>query len=100
MPLAVLVSGVLWGSVTIGPLTPVCQQGTPCSGPAKRVTLTFSRPGRVLSAKTDVAGRYRLTLPAGSWSVRSSAGMRMTPTTVLVSAGTHRANFAIDTGLR
>jgi hypothetical protein len=100
MPLAVLAAGILWGSVSIGPLTPVCRVGTPCSGPAKHVTLTFTRPGRVLSAKTDAAGGYRLTLPLGTWSVRASAGMRMTPASVVVRAGTHRANFAIDTGLR
>src|SRR5438105_9586002 len=100
MPLAVLAAGILWGSVTVGPLTPVCQMGTPCSGPAKHATLTFSRPGHALSTKTDAAGRYRLTLPLGTWSVRSSVGMRTTPTTVVVRAGTHRTNISIDTGLR
>jgi hypothetical protein len=100
MPLAVLVAGVLWGSVTIGPITPVCRVGTPCSGPAKRATLTFSKPGRVLWTKTDSLGRYRLSLPVGTWSVRASVGMRLTPMTVVVRAGTHRTNFDIDTGIR
>ena len=100
MPLAVLVAGILWGSVTIGPITPVCRVGTPCSGPAKQATLTFSKPGRVLSTKTDSLGRYRLTLPVGTWSVRSSVGMRVEPVTVVVRAGTHRTNFSIDTGIR
>ena len=100
MPLAVVVAGVLWGSVSIGPITPVCRVGTPCSGPAKRATLTFSRPGRVVTTKTDSAGRYRLTLAVGTWSVRTNVGMRITPMTVVVRAGTHRENFAVDTGLR
>jgi hypothetical protein len=100
MPLAVLVAGILWGSVTIGPITPVCRVGTPCSGPAKRATLTFSKPGRVLSTKTDGLGRYRLTLPVGTWSVQASVGMRVEPVTVVVRAGTHRTNFSIDTGIR
>jgi hypothetical protein len=100
MPLAVVVAGVLWGSVTIGPLTPVCQMGTPCSGPAKRATLTFSRPGHTVSTKTDVLGHYRLTLPVGTWTVRTSVGMRITPVTIIVRAGTHRANFDVDTGIR
>jgi len=39
-------------------------------------------------------------LPTGTWSVRASAGMRTTPFSVVVRAGTHRTNFAIDTGLR
>jgi hypothetical protein len=100
MPLAVVVAGVLWGSVTIGPITPVCRVGTPCSGPAKRATLMFSKPGRVLWTKTDSLGRYRLSLPVGTWSVRASVGMRVEPMTVVVRAGTHRENFSIDTGLR
>jgi hypothetical protein len=100
MPLAFVVAGVLWGSVTIGPTTPVCRVGTPCSGPAPRVTLTFSRLGRVVWTKTDGRGHYRLSLPTGSWTVRADAGMRTAPASVVVRAGTHRANFAIDTGLR
>jgi hypothetical protein len=100
MLLAVLAAGVLWGSVTVGPLTPVCQAGAPCSGPARHATLTFTRAGHVVSARTDGAGRYRLTLPTGTWIVRASVGMRTTPATVVVHAGTHRANFAVDTGIR
>jgi hypothetical protein len=100
MPLVVVAAGILWGSVTIGPITPVCQAGTPCSGPAKRATLTFSRPGRVVSTKTDSAGHYRLTLPVGAWSVRTNVGMRMTPTSVAVRTGTHHVNFSVDTGIR
>ena len=100
MPLAVLATGVLWGSVTIGPITPVCQAGAPCSGAAKQATLTFSRPGRVVSTKTDNTGRYRVRLTVGAWTVRTSVGMRTTTTGVLVRAGTHRANFSVDTGIR
>jgi hypothetical protein len=100
MPLAVLVTGVLWGSVTIGPITPVCQAGVPCGAAAKQATLTFSRPGRVVSTKTDDAGRYRIRLTIGAWTVRTSVGMRTTPTGVLVRTGTHRADFSVDTGMR
>jgi hypothetical protein len=100
MPLAVLVTGVLWGSVTIGPTTPVCSAGMPCSAAARQATLMFSRSGRVVSTKTDDAGRYRVRLAVGTWTVRSSVGMRTTPTVVLVRAGTQRANLAVDTGIR
>jgi hypothetical protein len=100
MPLAVLAAGILWGSVTIGPLTPVCRAGTPCDGPAKQAKLTFSHGARSVAARTDAAGRYRVTLATGTWTVRASVGMRMTPTTVVARAGTHRVNFSIDTGIR
>ena len=108
LPLAVLAAGILWGSVTIGPLTPVCRVGTPCDGPAKHATLTFSHmhtyangvQSKQVVLKTDAGGHYRVTLKTGTWTVRASVGMRMTPTTVVVRAGTHRTNFSIDTGIR
>ena len=101
MLVAVLAAAaVLHGTVTIGPLTPVCRVGTPCEGPAKRAKLTFSHAGRAISVKTDAAGRYRVTLAAGSWRVRSNVGMSIEPPSVVVRAGSHRANFAIDTGIR
>ncbi len=101
MPLAALVvTGVLYGSVTIGPLTPVCRVGTPCDGPAKHATLTFSHGARSVAARTDAQGRYRLTLPTGTWSVRASVGMSIRPATIVVRSGTRAANFAVDTGIR
>jgi hypothetical protein len=101
MPLAVLVAtGVLYGSVTIGPLTPVCRAGTPCDGPAKHATLTFSHGARSIVARTDAEGRYRVTLTLGAWTVRASVGMSMRPTSVAVRSGTHRQNFSVDTGIR
>jgi hypothetical protein len=100
MPLAVLAAGILWGSVTIGPLTPVCRVGTPCDGPAKQAKLTFLHRARSVVAKTDAGGRYRVTLTTGTWSVRASVGMRLAPAIVVVRAGTHHVNFSIDTGIR
>ena len=97
---AVVVAAVLHGTVTIGPLTPVCRVGTPCDGPAKRATLTFSRNGRSIAVKTDAAGRYRVSLAAGTWRVRTNAGMSIAPSSIVVRAGTHRRDFSIDTGIR
>ncbi|HEX4526228.1 MAG TPA: carboxypeptidase-like regulatory domain-containing protein [Gaiellaceae bacterium] len=92
---------LLHGTVTIGPTTPVCKAGVPCTKPAAHVTLTFVRAGRTLRAATDGLGHYRIALPAGTWRVRASAGMRMAPTSIVVpSARTARRDFAIDTGIR
>jgi hypothetical protein len=99
--LAVLAAAaVLHGTVTIGPLSPVCRDDTPCDGPARGATLTFSHAGRKVSARTDAAGVYRIALSAGTWRVRANAGITITPPSVVVRTGTHRANFAIDNGLR
>src|SRR5689334_17547859 len=99
MPLAVVAAGILWGSVTVGPTTPVCRAGTPCSKPAK-TTLTFSRANRVVTAKTDAAGRYRVKLAIGKWSVQLGIGMQRTPATVVVRTGMHHVDFSVDTGIR
>jgi len=93
-------AAVLHGTVSIGPTTPVCRAGVPCEKPAAGVVLTFTRGTHVFRARTDGRGRYTITLPAGTYAVRASAGMRMTPVEVLVRAGSHLRGFAIDTGIR
>lgn len=92
---------LLHGLVTIGPTTPVCRVGTPCSRPGSKVVLTFSRAGRSVSVKTDTAGRYRVRLAPGRWRVQASVGMRLLPVVILVPrVATVRRDFAIDTGIR
>lgn len=97
---ALLAAGLLYGTVSIGPITPVCRAGTPCSRPAAHVRLAFLRAGRTVSTTTDVHGRYRIELPLGVWVVRASAGMRVTPLRVRVTGGRHRLALSIDTGIR
>jgi hypothetical protein len=94
--------GALRGTVTIGPTTPVCRAGRPCTKPATGVVLTFTRGPRHVSTTTDRgSGRYRVRLAAGTWSVRASAGMRITPAAVkVVAAQTRVRDFSIDTGIR
>jgi hypothetical protein len=98
--------GSLAGVVTRGPITPVCVAEQPCDAPAKNVTLLFSRNeqlvGRVV---TDEAGRYRLRLPAGLYTVRrptaASIDRKLEPNHVRVYAGRlSRVDFSIDTGIR
>jgi hypothetical protein len=100
--LLALVVVLLHGLVTIGPTTPVCKAGVPCTKPAARVVLTFSRPGyAVVRTKTDAHGRYAVSLASGRWYVRSSAGMRIAPVSFVVPRlRTARRDFAIDTGIR
>ncbi len=101
MTLATLAAAaVLHGTVTIGPTTPVCQAGVPCTRPAAAVTLQFTRAKHVFAARTDARGRYTITVPAGVYAVRASAGMRIQPAQVTVRTGSHSRGFAIDTGIR
>jgi hypothetical protein len=91
----------LRGHVTIGPLTPVCRPGTPCSGPAKRVTLSFRHVFVVTNATTDAYGNYMVKLGSGTYVVKANKGMSIRPVSVSVVGGRMRVvNFAIDTGIR
>ena len=92
----------LRGTVTQGPVTPVCQEGTPCNAPSKHTTLVFVRNGRSKSAVTDADGRYSILLVAGTYALRiPSARFAFTPHTVTVRAGRMTTrNVSIDTGIR
>jgi hypothetical protein len=95
-----LALALVYGSVTMGPVTPVCQAGTPCDKPAAQVTLTFTRAGHTTSTKTGVGGAYRVRLAPGIYIVRASAGMSMRPHAVNVHAPRTHLDFSIDTGIR
>jgi hypothetical protein len=97
----------LTGTVVRGPVTPVCRVGEPCEAPATNVELFFARQGaaRLVRATTDAAGRYRVALPAGVYTVttgtRAAIGGRIDPAHVHVRAGrVDRIDFSIDTGIR
>jgi hypothetical protein len=98
--------GTLAGTVTRGPITPVCALEQPCDEPAPNVTLLFVRYGSVVGRSvTDKNGHYRVRLPGGVYAVRrpsaTSIDRNLSPNRVrLVAARTRRIDFAIDTGIR
>ena len=100
---AIALSG-LHGTVIKGPITPVCSVDQPCSAPAQ-VTLLFRRADRVYRTRSSVAGVYRVTLPAGYYTVTTLERIGITrnirPMRVHVRAGYRdRLDFRIDTGIR
>jgi hypothetical protein len=105
LALATALAG-LHGVVTRGPITPVCQVGKPCSGPAVGVVLVFSRDGREAArARTGPGGRYVVRLAPGLYAVRLTTAPRIgsgiTPRQVRVRSGVdERVDFDIDTGIR
>jgi hypothetical protein len=98
--------GTLTGTVTRGPITPVCAFELPCDEPAPNVTLLFTRNEDVLGrAVTDANGHYRVRLPAGAYVVRRPAAMgidrKLDPNRVrVVARRISRIDFSIDTGIR
>jgi hypothetical protein len=96
----------LHGFVTKGLLTPVCRSDTPCVGPAAGVTLTFTQAdGDVFTVVTRSTGFYRLTLPAGRYTVaikgKALGQAKLSPKSARVLAQTDgRLDFYIDTGIQ
>jgi hypothetical protein len=96
---------LLHGIVMRGPIAPVCRTGMPCNEPAVGAVLAFSRSGRVAArVKVGPAGRYRVRLAAGTYTVRQvpapRIGFGIRPDRVQVGAVSARADFFIDTGIR
>jgi hypothetical protein len=90
----------LHGTVTRGPITPVCVRGQSCSKPAAGVTLRFSIGSAVVAGvRTGGDGSYRINLPAGRYSVVGPKGLRPTRFS-LPGDGSRRLDFLIDTGIR
>ena len=98
---AVVALTLLHGVVHIGPTTPVCRAGVPCSRPAAHVRLSFVHGTTRVRVTTDDVGGYRVRLAPGTWTVTSSVGMRIMPSQFVVPRTTStRRDFVIDTGIR
>jgi hypothetical protein len=99
-------SSGLRGIVTRGPIAPVCVAEQPCDGPARNVTLLFSRDGRVTRrTTTDEQGRYRVALAPGVYRVRlamrQTVGREVEPSWARVAPNRfRRVDFSFDTGIR
>jgi hypothetical protein len=100
-------SGLLWGIVTRGPVSPVERLGVPSSVPAAGVTVVVSSPdGKTAgTAVTDDEGNYRIGLPPGTFIVNIHRGplghASGLPARVTVSEGGRtRLDIRLDTGIR
>jgi hypothetical protein len=102
--------GVLQGSVSIGPICPVEQEGVPCPVPpeayaARKIVVSDSRGRLVERVTIGSDGRYRVSLAPGTYRVDinrigidSSSDV---PRTVTIRSGeTVVLDIRIDTGIR
>jgi hypothetical protein len=95
----------LRGVVLIDPAYPVCRVGVPCTKPAARVWLRFSRSGRTVArTRTRGDGSYRITLKPGTYRVTSPKQVRrggLEPRLVAVLAERYRrVVFRLDIGIQ
>lgn len=108
--LPVVASGVtgINGQITLGPTTPVCRVGVPCSRPISATLAITDVAGRAIVPVTSgTDGRFRVDLPPGTYTLTPlpmQAGAlypRAMPVTVAVTAGAYvQADVRYDTGLR
>ena len=97
---ATVVRSGLHGTITRGPIAPVCVAEQPCTAPAAGAVIVFSRGLRVVRVTVRPDGSYRLLLRPGLYAVRALRGP-IEPTRVRVLPGRIRAvDFSIDTGIR
>jgi hypothetical protein len=106
----------LYGTVTKGPVRPVCRQGASCDAPVS-VTLVFARFTSSSTAHTaslgvewssvrpDRQGHYRVALGPGIWTVKAKVKVGMSrlpkPHDIHVRAGHwDRIDLFFDTGIR
>ena len=92
----------LYGTVTRGPITPVCVAEQPCSAPVSGAVIVFSRSGgEAARTRTATNGTYRIALTPGTYLVRVLQARPVDPATAGVPRGHFRhVDFSIDTGIR
>ena len=101
MVAAIVALTLLHGTVRIGPTTPVCRAGVPCSKPAPHVLLSFSHGASHVRVRTDLRGRYHVSLAPGTWTLTTRVGIAAKPHRFVVPrALSATRDFSIDTGIR
>lgn len=102
-------TGVLTGSVTIGPMSPVEGMGGPGQTPlpGARIIISDLQGQEITSVVSDEKGVYRISLPPGTYKIKMPvlpSGGRFTkdlPATVTITQGQEtRLDIRIDTGIR
>ena len=92
-----------YGTVTRGPITPICRVGHPCNAPASNTLIQFTGNGKTTRVRTGARGQYRVSLKPGRYAVsRTSSGLgSIRPASIRVPATRFvHVNLFIDTGIR
>ncbi len=99
--------GVLEGTVTRGPISPLSRPGVPNSAPVAEAQLQITDPtGKVVAtAQSASDGSYSVELPPGDYLVSIASPTtrfgRRGPTEVTITAGQRaHLDLQIDTGIR
>ncbi len=106
-PLSMRASGILEGTITRGPLTPVERPGIPSSAPVAAAQIEIATPDgkKAATVQTDSAGKYSAQLAPGTYVVTVTSPARALsknlPATVTITEGaTTHLDIRLDTGIR
>lgn len=93
----------LEGTVTLGPVQPVCQEGQPCDA-SLQAEFALRQGGRVIAHfASDSAGRFLVYAEPGTYIVVPTQPIGLgaqTPEVVIQSRGLTHLDLSFDTGIR
>jgi hypothetical protein len=95
----------LTGTITRGPVTPVCRVGVPCSAPVAGSFSVVQGTTRVAVFQSDSAGRFTVMLSPGTYTIAPadasvSRPMRQVKTVTVGAKGMTTVQIEFDTGIR
>ncbi len=95
----------LVGTVTRGPITPVCRVGVTCDAPFAASFTVMRGQVAVARFQSDTAGRYEVLLSPGAYTVTPDSGSPVFPNGQAKAAtvgpvGLTRLDLQFDTGIR
>jgi hypothetical protein len=91
------------GTVLVGPTCPVERAGSPCPDRPLATNLEVVRPGVVVQTRSASDGRFRISLPAGTYTIRSHDTGPPTLQPVEVTVPPHAftsVTLTFDSGIR
>jgi hypothetical protein len=94
----------IYGTITIGPITPVCRIDIACDGPYSATIIVSNTEGEVTRFTSDSQGHFWVNLLPGNYMLSPAGSGRlpwMSPQSVIVSTGLYtQADIQFDSGIR
>ncbi len=95
----------LEGTVTRGPITPVCQVGVPCDAPFSASFLVWQGTRLIARFQSDTAGRYLVLLAPGDYALVPDSSAPIWPkgqsrAATVGAFGLTHLDLVFDTGIR
>ena len=94
----------IYGTITRGPITPLCRAEVPCDGPYQTTIIVSNSQGQVTWFTSGSDGSFRVDLLPGTYTLTPASADRFpwaSTTTVTVVSGLYsQVDISFDTGIR